>query len=148
MAIHTAVEPSNLLPLGWYAMSGHQTHHGTDVGEDAQLVYLTHHRVHHLALHRPEHDGLVLDLVGDEALPWQYDPVPNGIDGGHGDDEAVLAVTRALHLVEEFLLDCPEIDSLMNCLQPLNSSYKRTHSMRFLPKYFGWSRISFSNAKW
>ena len=51
-----------------------------------------------------EDDGLVLDGVDDEALAGLDEAGADVVDGGDGDDEAVLARARPLHLREELLL--------------------------------------------
>ena len=51
-----------------------------------------------------EDDGLVLDGVDDEALAGLDEAGADVVDGGDGDDEAVLARARPLHLREQLLL--------------------------------------------
>ena len=64
---------------------------GTDLCEEPHLVDLRHHGVQHLALERSEDDGLVLDWVEDKPLPGLDEPRSHTVDGGDGNDEAILA---------------------------------------------------------
>lgn len=69
------------------------------------LVDLFDNCVQHLALERPENDGLVLDRIHNESLAGLNDSRTDHIDCGDGNDESVFAGASALHFGVQFLFD-------------------------------------------
>ena len=55
----------------------------------SHLVDLSDHSVHHLPLKGPEHDGLVLDGIQDEASAGLDHPRPDVVYGGDCDDKPI-----------------------------------------------------------
>ena len=85
-------------------MAGDEAGEWPDVCEEPHLVDLGYDSVEDLTLKGPEHNGLVLDGVDDEALSRLDEAGGDVVDGGDGDDESILAGARALHLAEQLLL--------------------------------------------
>ena len=67
-------------------------------------MYLCDNGIEDFVFERSEDDGLVLDRVDDEPLAGLNKAGADVVDRRDGDDEAVLARARALHLREQLLL--------------------------------------------
>ena len=66
-------------------------------------MYLCDNGIEDFVFERSEDDGLVLDRVDDKSLSGLDEAGPDVVDRRDGDDEAVLARARALHLREQLL---------------------------------------------
>ena len=72
-------------------MTGDEAGERADLSEQSHLVHLGDHSVEDLSLEGPEDDGFVLDGVEDEPLTSLDEAGSNTVDGGDGNDEAILA---------------------------------------------------------
>lgn len=76
-------------------------------GFDAINSYLidgADYRVHHLALVRFEHDGLILDVKLRQTAAREYLAFTNVLDGDNSDDVPESARTRALNVLVKLVL--------------------------------------------
>ena len=69
-------------------------------------MYLCDNGIEDFVLEGTEDNGLVLDRVDDKPLAGLNEAGADVVDRRDGDDKAVLASTRALHLREQLLLHC------------------------------------------
>ena len=124
-------------------MPGYEARERPNLSEQTNFIDLGYHGIQDLTFEGPEHDGLVLDGVKDEALAGLDEPGAHVVDAGDGDHEAVLAGAGALHLVNQVetpVTNNPELTSV--------KSFCLTVSMSWGPKYLGCSMISWSREMW